>query len=37
MADDEFAKNIYELEQVLVTLFRMLQELLILSKKERIS
>lgn len=35
--DDPFSKNRYELEQVLVLLFRALQELLALSKMERIS
>jgi len=34
---DELTKNRYELEQVLVLLFRALQEMLALSKKERIS
>lgn len=34
---DEFTKNKYELEQVLVTLFRALQEMLTLSKKERVA
>ena len=34
---DEFTKNRYELEQALVLLFRALQELLALSKMERIS
>lgn len=37
MEDDDFTKNIYELEQVLVVLFRTLQELHTLSKKERVS
>lgn len=37
MVDDEFTKNRFELEQVLVILFRSLQELLILSKRERVS
>jgi len=37
MVDDEFTKNRFELEQVLVVLFRSLQELLILSKRERVS
>jgi hypothetical protein len=37
MENTEFTKNRYELEQVLVLLFRTLQELLALSKKERIS
>jgi hypothetical protein len=39
MADvnNGLTKHRYELEQVLVTLFRMLQELLALSKKERIA
>ncbi len=35
--DNELKKNRYELEQVLVSLFRALQELLALSKKERVS
>ena len=34
---DDLTKNRYELEQVLVTLFRALQELLALSKRERVS
>ena len=34
---DEFTKNKYELEQVLVMLFRALQEMLTLSKKEWVS
>jgi flagellar biosynthesis/type III secretory pathway chaperone len=34
---DELTKNRYELEQVLVLLFRALQELLVYSKKERVS
>ena len=37
MVDDDFTKNRYELEQILVMLFRTLQDLLALSKKERIS
>ncbi len=36
MTVDDFTKNRMELEQVLVQLFRMLQELLDLSKKERL-
>lgn len=35
--DDDFTKNRFELEQVLVLLFRTLQDLLTLSKKERVS
>lgn len=35
--EDELTKNRYELEQVLVLLFRALQEMLVLSKKERVS
>lgn len=35
--EDELTKNRYELEQVLVLLFRALQEMLALSKKERVS
>ncbi len=35
--NNELTKNRYELEQVLVSLFRALQELLALSKKERVS
>lgn len=35
--EDELTKSRYELEQVLVLLFRSLQDLLALSKKERIS
>lgn len=37
MVEDELTKNRYELEQVLVLLFRALQEMLVLSKKERVS
>ena len=37
MVNDDFTKNKYELEQTLVTLFRTLQDLLALSKRERIS
>jgi flagellar biosynthesis/type III secretory pathway chaperone len=37
MADDELTKNRHELEQVLVSLFRNLQDLFALSKKERMS
>lgn len=37
MVVDELTQNRYELEQTLVLLFRSLQELLALSKKERIS
>ena len=37
MVNDDFTKNRYELEQTLVTLFRTLQDLLALSKRERIS
>ncbi|MFN8383483.1 MAG: flagellar export chaperone FlgN [Anaerolineales bacterium] len=37
MVVDELTQNRYELEQVLVLLFRSLQELLALSKKERVS
>jgi len=37
MVNDEFTKNRFELEQVLVVLFRSLQELLTLSKRERVS
>ena len=37
MAANDFTQNRFELEQVLVLLFRTLQELLALSKKERIS
>ena len=33
MVEDELTKNRYELEQVLVLLFRALQEMLALSKK----
>jgi hypothetical protein len=35
--EDELTKNRYELEQVLVLLFRALQEMLALSKKERVA
>ncbi len=37
MKDPEFTQNIFELKQVLVLLFRTLQELLVLSKRERVS
>ncbi len=37
MVNDELTKNRYELEQVLVLLFRALQDLLVLSKKERVA
>jgi hypothetical protein len=37
MEDDDFTNKRYELEQVLVMLFRALQELLALSQKERVS
>lgn len=37
MVNDELTKNRYELEQVLVLLFRALPDLLVLSKKERVA
>jgi hypothetical protein len=37
MEDDKYAKKIFNLEQILVLLFRSLQELLVLCKKERVS
>ena len=37
MVNDELTKNRYEFEQVLVLLFRALQDLLVLSKKERVA
>lgn len=37
MANDDLTKNLFELDQTLVQLFRALQELIVLSKKERIA